>query len=1029
MKKRNIFVILLSSILAACAIVPTMFKHNAKDAVDVGDDPIEYSTPAVVSLDDPSFKGTTRAETEEDDDEIGTVSKIVIHYVNDDGKCKDRAFYLWATGVDGVEYSNEHLGADICEYSDDGQSMTITIDVNDARFKQFKGLSNIFYIIKFKMIGTNLNWGGQSDDVQLNFAEFPPINELVEVWATPAAGGGMAQFKTEAETKVDGIKLAKFSDFKTIHCTATDASESVKWDLYAFDQNYFKVKLKKRDAIKNNYKVLSGRNTLTADNKEFDIDFPYTAKINMVYSLVSKEVSSTSDLAKTVYVSFEQLYETPKFEKYYCYEGDDLGMTYNEGFTTFKVWSPISANMTLQLFESGNDTQEVFGGKSDKPIKQWFMSYTKGGVWQITVLGNLEGYYYCFQVDNYAGTTTTVDPYVQAVGCNGLRGFVYDKNSPEANPDGWEDVPQVWDGRPGYDITTPQELSVYEVHVRDFTEDSSWNGPRDKAGKYLGFVEKGTKLAGYENSTDYNYMTGYDHLSRLGINTVQLMPVFDSDNDESPAKVKYNWGYNPQNYNAVEGAYCSDPHNGYTRIKEYKQLIMGLANPEGEKHIRVTMDVVYNHVSSVSASPFTKLMPRYYFRYDENGELYDGSGCHNEVKSEAKMMSKFIIDSVYMWAKEYKIKGFRFDLMGLIDYATLNKLRAKLATLDRDIYLYGEGWTSGGYHGSSYNTYGAFTWQVYKYCNNFDPITGYDNEYNCYLGGFNDTGRNAVKGDNGWGEPVYPGKGFMQKSFDEMYEEPGKIADMVWGIHRGTSNYAKQTVNYISCHDNWTVVDQMWQTMNSDTPANIHDIVRASLASHALVFASNGIAFMLGGEEIYRTKEVSQAMIDRGDVLGDTYTPCYGRYVSHNSYNSPIEVNSFKWNNKLQVSLGGDTVYNENHGEIGGFNYNMAWQTLCHLHEQMTFSAPKKTGDIWPGNTTSAGNQIDNIWWQVGSSGMGIQFDEVFVYVCGRYQSSDKFTLASDNVLFEYGTNFVSDYERTMGTDGYGYGVCVVKRG
>ncbi|MBR4378241.1 MAG: hypothetical protein IKP50_05135 [Bacilli bacterium] len=1030
--KKILFGILTSSALTLGIFVPSFFKKV--NVEDPGDDPIVYNKDSsVVKFEEPHLRGTSRAVAEEDeeDESIGPVSTVKLHYVNDDNKCASRAFYIWANGIDGVEYSDEHNGTDIVEYAADGSSMTLTININksnpDPRFKEFVGLPSIFYIIKYKMISeSNLNWGGQSDDVELVFAEFPPVNEVVEVWSTPAAGGGMAQFATEEETKVDGIKLAKFSDWRTIRCTATEGTKTVKWDLYAFDENYYRIKLKKREAIKKNFLVLSGTNKLTDTNKEFNIEFPYTAKINMVYSLVSKEVSSTSDLAKTVFVGCDALYDTAKFNKYYCYDGDDLGMTYTKDFTTFKVWSPVSANMTLLIYDKDNDTPVVYGGKSDSYNRGWHMSYNEGGIWELTVLGDLKGYYYNFQVDNLNGTTTTVDPYVTAVGCSGVRGLVYDKK--DTNPEGWDDLPLEWDGKPGYDIKSPQELAIYEVHVRDFTGDSSWVSNNNiKNGTYKAMVEPGTRLPDHPTVT-----TGYDHLNELGVNAVQLMPIFDADNDESPRGInKYNWGYNPQNYNAVEGSYSSDPHDGLARIRELKELVLGMSKTDA--HTRVTMDVVYNHVSSVSSNPFNKLMPRYYFRYDENGELYDGSGCHNEVKSEAKMCSKFIVDSVYMWAKEYKIKGFRFDLMGLLDYKTMNAVKEKLSTLDKDIYVYGEGWTSvAGYNGSWNGTGSTSTYQVYKYCNNFDPETGVDDTDKCYLGCFNDTGRNGVKGENGaWGtEEVYPQTGFMQKSGSEFNDEPNRVADMVWGIHRNQSNYAKQTVNYISCHDNWTIVDHFYQTMHEHTDnhhaAGIVDIIHASLASHALVFASNGVAFMLGGEEIFRTKEVSQSMIDNKDVLPATYTKLYDRYVSHNSYNSPIEVNSFKWGNKVSVTLGGQTAV-DNDGTENSLHYNDAWKSLVRIHKDSNihFDAPSRKGEIWPSGTTSAGSSYVNLCWTNGSA-LGIQLDEMFIYVAGRHGGSLGYDFnVEDHKLFSYGA---SANAGTINFRSEGFGVFVTRR-
>lgn len=1007
MKKQKLFVSLLTGATALSLAIPAYYQQ--KDAI--GDDPVSYASEAetYADLNHPHF-----ASSDEEEEDIGPVSTVKIHYVNEDGLCKNRAFYIWVNGVDGVEYSDERNGSDIVSYSADGTSMTIEININkdnpDPRFAEFVGRTSIMYIIKYKMISpSNLNWGGQSDDVELFYSEFPPVNEEVNVWCTPAAGGGMAQFATEAETKVDGIKLAKFTDWKTIHCTTTPDTKNVSWQLYVFDENYYRVKLKKREAIKKNYLVLSGETDVSV-SKEFDINFEYTAKINAVYCLVSKEKSSTASLMKTVYASFENLYETPKFEHYYTYSGSDLGMSYDEGFTTFKVWSPIAANMSLLLYQS--DTSAAYGG--DDKYVGWHMAYEEGGIWTITIFGDLKGYYYAFQVDNILGTSITMDPYATACGTSGVRGMVYDKS--ETNPEGWDDLPLVWDGDSTYDISSPQELSIYEVHVKDFTGDESWiSNEGNKNGTYNAFVESGTTLKDHPEIT-----TGYDHLNELGVNAVQLMPVFDQDNDESAKGIdKYNWGYNPLNYNCVEGSYSSDPSNGTTRIKEFKNLVLQMSKTDA--HTRVIMDVVYNHVSSPSASCFNKLMPRYYFRYDANGELYDGSGCHNEVKSEAPMMRKFILDSVYMWAKEYKIKGFRFDLMGLLDYETLNLLKAKLSTLDKDIYIYGEGWTSGGYHGSTLNTGSASTAEVYKYCNNFDPITGQDNIDSCYLGCFNDTGRNAVKGANSaWGEEtIYPQKGFMQKTSD-MGDEPNAIADMVWGIHRGKSNYAKQTVNYVSCHDNWTVRDQLYNTITDGAPATISDIVKASIASHALVFASNGAAFMLGGEEIFRTKEISEDILP--DCLESTYTELHGHYISHNSYNSPLKVNSFKWGNKLQVELDGNVVTNAN------YKYSEAFQKLVKLHSEMPKYAISNKYDTWPSGTTSAGNPYVNLSWHNDDTpwAIGIQFDEYFIFVSSKASGSVPLGEASiyNNKLFEYG-----DQSYSSGVNLGSFAIRVTKRG
>lgn len=1000
---------LITSLLSFVLVLPGCGYHS-EPVEDAGDDPITYDEPTLAYLEIPTFRAD-----EEEEESIGPVSKVRIHYVNEDGLCKGRAFYLWCNGVDGVEYSDAVNGADIMTYSADGTSMTIEINIKkgspDPRFKDFVGLTGLMYIVKYKMISpSNLNWGGQSDDVELKYAEFPPVNEEVDVWCTPAAGGGMAQFATEAETKVDGIKLAQFTDWKTIHCTTTPDTKNVSWQLYAFDENYYRVKLKKREAIKKNYLVMSGQNDVSGDYKEFDIDFPYTAKINCVYCLTSKEVSSTASLNKTCFASYEKLYETKKFEKYYTAKDVmDLGVTYSAAYTTFKVWSPISANISILLYETGN-TAQMSGNANDDKYIGWHMNYRNFGVYELTIVGDLAGKYFNYQVDNYNGTTVTTDPYATACGASGVRSMIYDKS--KTNPDGWDDLPSVWDGntsfkwdienpneKEGLDIVTPQELSIYEVHIKDFTGDESWvSNKGNRNGTYNAFVESGTRLKNHPEVT-----TGYDHLNELGISAVQLVPVFDHDNDESPTgmkKDKYNWGYNPLNYNCVEGSYSSDPSVGTTRIKEFKNLVLQMSKTNA--HTRVIMDVVYNHVSSPSASNFNKLMPRYYFRYDEKGELYDGSGCHNEVRSDATMMRKFIVESVYMWATEYKIKGFRFDLMGLIDYQTLNAIKDKLSAFDKDIYIYGEGWTSGGYHGPTVDNGSGSTGEVYAYCNNFDSVTGEDNTNKCYVGCFNDTGRNAVRGANSaWGqETVYPQKGFMQK-VDDMGDEPAAIADMVWGIHRWKSNYAKQTVNYVSCHDNWTLRDQLYNTINDGSPAHIVQIVRASIASHALVFVSNAAAFMLGGEELLRTKEVSEDILP--DCLENTYTKLHGHYISHNSYNSPLKVNSFKWGNKISISLDGNTITNAE------YHYVEQFQKLVKLHSEMPkYSLSNNKSGQFPSSLTSVGNAFGNLYWGGSNGGcLGIQFDEYFIYCFSKVEAGQGY-IYGDSSIYNYGKKMFS---------------------
>ena len=1042
-KVKRFLMTLLPSFFVVGMCLPALLNNPKQVKEDPGEDTAIYSrTLTHAQLNNPDILS---ADDEDDEEETVKVDKVVLHYYNEAGGCDGRAFYLWVTGVDGAEYNFENA-SDIMELSADNTMMTITVDFSDERFEAFAHKSSIYFIIKFKKISdTNLNWGGQSDDVQLRYADFPTAvnmdgeKSVCEMWTMPAAGGGIALLDSEAKTKVHGVKLAKFEDWKTISCKLTADTKGVKWKLYAYDETYYKIKPKKRADSQKWYLVKEGTGT-----GDFDIKLPYEAHINMVYSLVSHDPDSDSDpdmktLDKTVTVSFENLYNSAKFHTYYetgvetafnQNGAKQLGMTYSAEGTTFKVWSPVSSNVTVLLYDKDTSAEYAPASITDEKeraaydkYKGYHMHYTSGGVWELTIDGDLKGKYYNYQVDNTLGTNVCMDPYATSAGCNGLRGYIYDKA--DSNPTGWDQLPVKWDGETskGLDLETPQDLTIYEVHMQDFTGDVSWKStqnPATKRGTYKAFVESGTRLEGHPDVT-----TGYDHLNGLGVGAVQLVPVFDHDNDESGETLKYNWGYNPLNYNVVEGGYSSDPHDGLARVKEFKEMVLKMSQTEA--HTRVIMDVVYNHVSSATGSCFHKLMPRYYFRYDSNGELYDGSGCHNEVASERPMMRKFIVDSLKMWATEYKIKGFRFDLMGLIDFQTMNKAREELYKIDPDIYLYGEGWTSGGYHGPSDGNWGAETWQIYNECNQYK-----DSVQRTYLGGFNDCFRNAVRGENSmWGqEQTYPQAGFVQTGNWKQdgdgnwycdYDRLEKIADGMWGVNRNvntngdiTGYYPEQTVNYVSCHDNWTVRDQLFNTMpksaDGTRPATIESILRGSLQAHALVMASNSAAFILGGEELLRTKEY--AGIDPDDYAGvtkDSYTEMWGHKISHNSYNAPLELNSFKWGNKVEV-IGHDANDKITNAV---FNYNDAFATLIKSHKNLLKKRGENNGYYaFVGSTSAGAGVINRYWSEAGNFGNAVAFqaNEAFVYTCaGNVGENDYILCECDKMAhwlpakFEYG--------------------------
>ena len=871
------------------------------------DDPVTYESEADGVVD---YKNPLYAE---DGDTYKAPSKVVLHYHNDDKACKKRRFYTWVTGVDGEERK-----PDAATWTE--TDMTITLDF--SVITEYANMPSLMFIVK--VAGT---WAGQSEDIELSYLDFPPDEQgVTTVWTIPGEGSSIELYKTEEETKFPKILTAKFTSWKTIHCEADE--KPMYYHLYAFDKNYMMLGEDAQVANKQFHLFKTGNPT----GLSFDINFNYTAKINVQY-VIESEYASNPGRIQRIIVSCENLYSTERFERFYTYDGNDLGVTYSPTETTFKVWSPISSFAKLNIYNVG--APKSLGGSD--AFRSYPMSYLPGGVWKVTIKNqDLKGKFYTYTFIHSSGEIETIDPYAKACGLNGVRGYIYDNKSTGAdgaNPDGWDKVPAKWDKNGTYDISSPQDLSVYEVHIRDLTMDSTWISNHGiKPGTYDAFVESGTEYT--KNSKTVK--TGFDHIKELGVKAVQLLPVFDHDDDERSEKMKFNWGYNPLNYNCVEGGYSSDASDPLARIREYKNLIMQFADPDGvysSNHQRIVMDVVYNHVSSASSSCFTKSMPKYYFRYTENWEYYDGSGCNNEVKTDATMMRKYIVDSLAWWATEYKIKGFRFDLMGLIDSWTMSAVKQKMYEIDPDIYVYGEGWTSGGYHGKyemSGDTLingGSETALVYQQLHN-EKTPG-------YVGAFNDHGRNGLKGsnDDGYNNNPYPQWGFISQGSGDVGNKSETVGLMMQGIC-GRPDYVvggnpAQTVNYVSCHDNYTLWDQLRYTLTEGTYDNhspmkapsTEDTVAATLASHGAVMMSNGVGFMQGGEELYRTKKYSASELatlkaagtvrpfpeyphyssDPDVVIATSDVVMYGDVICHNSYKASDELNSFKWDRKIEV--------------------------------------------------------------------------------------------------------------------------------
>lgn len=544
--------------------------------------------------------------------------------------------------------------------------------------------------------------------------------------------------------------------------------------------------------------------------KKLNID--YISTLNIDASCGDVILTDKIDLAKTYEIEIDgydripvvpiSVFDTKDFLDNYTYDGDDLGAVVNNNETTFKVWAPTASSVVLNLFSKGNNCEAY---------KNVDMIRADKGVWEHTENCG-HGTYYTYTVTTSIGTQTTMDPYAKSAGLNGDRSMVVDLAL--TNPEGWDNKYTA-----GTDTYT--EAIIWEVHVRDFSnkiKNSKYKG------KYLAFTETGLKnSAGVE--------VGIDYLKNLGVTHVHLLPVFDfATVDESNSNGEFNWGYDPKNYNVPEGSYSTNPYEGEVRINEFKQMIQALHN----SGIAVVMDVVYNHTYDANSS-FNKMVPFYYYRYSLTGTNSNASGCGNDTASERKMFRKFIIDSVCYWATEYKIDGFRFDLMGLHDLETMQQVETALHHINPKAIIYGEGWIMGStIDGSPQANQG----NICRIKQSYGAAGG--------ISVFNDVIRDGLKGS------VFDmtSKGYING--DLQYE-----ANVQFGLSGGKNSVAgwfvnsAAVINYMSAHDNRTLWDKL-AASNYDN--SLQERLAMNRIGAAIIMLSQGTPFMQAGEEMLRTK-------------------------------------------------------------------------------------------------------------------------------------------------------------------------------
>ncbi|WP_081943526.1 type I pullulanase [Caloranaerobacter azorensis] len=747
-----------------------------------------------------------------------------INYYRYDGKQRDWDMWIWEDGKEGSAYP--FTGTD-----EEGFAT--------ATYK--------FPSKKINIITRPGNWSEQEMNRAIEIKE----GDSVEVWIIQ--GEGEVYYNREDADISDKVLAAMMDSLNEIYVTTTNAVEDS--DLGTF----------RLIDVTNGNKNIQINATLMGSNRvKITVQDSDLIDVRNIYKV-------ESDKFKGCIVTMRKILDDPKF----YYDGNDLGLTYTKEKSTFKVWAPTAKKVSVALYDDAGDYNSLGIVEDHSGGREIEMSREENGVWTLTVNEDLKGKYYMYRVEFADGTVNyAVDPYAKAVSANGQRTAIVDLE--ETNFEGWN---------PEYKppMINPTDAVIYELHVRDFSIDEN-SGIVNK-GKFKAFTETGTTYNGIK--------TGIDSLEELGVTHVHLLPSFDfktvnelTVDDPNSKDPKFNWGYDPQNYNVPEGSYSTDPQNPVMRIKEFKEMVQALHN----KGIRVIMDVVYNHTFNVENGPFNKIVPGYFYRTDDIGRFTNGSGCGNEVATERPMVRKYIKDSVRYWAEEYNVDGFRFDLMGLIDVQTMSEIAKELhEKVDPTILVYGEPWQAGG---SSLP-------------NELQTTKGKQRGKGFAV--FNDNLRGAIKG----------GSDDASKGF--ATGEQGKEYAIVKGIMGSVKDFTDnptETINYVTAHDNLNLWDKIIKTQGLEekegfihirdgkligedaekydsvdeavNAATVHhavdlnnvlenETVKRSLLANGIVLTSQGIPFIHAGDELLRTK------------FGD-----------HNSYKSPDAINKIRWEYKAK---------------------------------------------------------------------------------------------------------------------------------
>ena len=553
--------------------------------------------------------------------------------------------------------------------------------------------------------------------------------------------------------------------------------------------------------------------------------------------------------------AFDKAINSASFDHHWGYQGE-LGCQVSEEETSFKLWSPTATTVQVVVYESASNDAPILKSYEMQRGNSYSYSHKDNtiGVWNLTVPESLAGRAYQYQINFPHHQSLTRDPYTIATSPDGKRSAILSEK--ERQVEGFE----VKNGTEAtWRLENPCQAVVYEMHIRDLTKSETSGVAPELRGTFLGAAQTGTV-------NHFGQSTAFDYIKELGVNYVQLQPIADRHKEyDADGNVTYNWGYDPQNYNAPETSMSTNPNDPGQVIRDLKTMIQAYHNAG----IGVIMDVVYNHTFSTVDAPFQTTVPDYYYRMNRDGSYQNGTGVGNETASEHEMFRKYMIDSLLYWVNEFNIDGFRFDLMGIHDVKTMQMIRWAMDEVDPKIILYGEGWDMGT---------GLAPYDKAKK----------DNAYQLpNIGFFNDDQRNAVKGAEVYGDIK---SGFVSGAATEPI-----VAKAILGSRElGSYLSPNQVVNYVEAHDNYNLHDLLATLHPTEDQGSIMKKVETATAMNLLM---QGISFMELGQEFGRTKLVPTG--ENGELTHDD------RERAMNSYNAPDAVNQVDWDliNERQESI------------------------------------------------------------------------------------------------------------------------------